>query len=334
MAARNRILPVFIPHLGCPHACVFCNQHEITGAAAAQAAEELNRIIGLPPVTGECELAFYGGSFTALPVERQIFYLELAGQALAAGSVSSVRLSTRPDAIDGDTLRRLRFYGVKTVEIGAQSMLDTVLKASGRGHTAEDVRAAARMIRGAGFRLVLQMMTGLPGDSDEGSLYTARELIALKPDAVRIYPAVIVKDTRLERMWREGSYREHSVEDAVRICSKILPLFEQAGTEVIRLGLNPTEELSRGGAVAGAYHPALGELVRSRILRDRAEQLLESEPCEGRNAVIRVPVRELSQMIGQKRENVDWLKERFALQNLRVLSDPHAEMNTLKLQLT
>jgi histone acetyltransferase (RNA polymerase elongator complex component) len=322
MSARNRIYPVFIPHLGCPHACVFCNQHEITGAAAEEALRKLNSLTENPPQGAAYELAFYGGSFTAIPEAQQQRYLEAAGRARDCGAVSSIRLSTRPDAITPEILERLKQYGVGTVELGAQSMQDRVLRASGRGHSAEDVRRASAMIREAGLSLVLQMMTGLPGDDDNGAVDTAVHLVALQPDAVRIYPTVIVRGTELERLWRRGMYQEHTVEDAVRVCARLLPLFQAAGIPVIRLGLNPTDELSGGAALAGAYHPALGELVRSRVLRNRAERQLAEMNCEGEAVTIRVPEKKLSQMLGQKRCNVIWLKERFHPAVLEVCPDP------------
>ena len=178
------------------------------------------------------------------------------------------------------------------------------------------------MIHEAGLSLVLQMMTGLPGDNDDGAVDTARQLIALKPEAVRIYPTVIVRGTELERLWRRGIYQEHTVEDAVRVCARLLPLFEAAAIPVIRLGLNPTDELSGGAALAGAYHPALGELVRSRVLRNRAERQLAEMNCEGESVTIRVPEKLLSQMLGQKRCNVIWLKEHFLLTALEICPDP------------
>ena len=185
-------------------------------------------------------------------------------------------------------------------------MDEEVLSLSGRGHTADDVKRASRQIRAAGFRLILQMMTGLPGDTPEKDMETARQLIALRPDGVRIYPTVIVRDTALFELWRRGLYREHTVEDAVEICSRLLPLFDGAGIPVIRLGLNPTEELSGGAAAGGAYHPALGELVKSRILYHRALELLT--PYAGaRRAVLAVSAQRLSQMIGQHRQNLNAL---------------------------
>lgn len=317
------MLPVFVPHLGCPHHCVFCNQSRISGEEQPADAETVRRLLdeaGEDP-TGKRQLAFYGGSFTAIPAAQQIELLNAAREGVERGLIASIRLSTRPDAIDGTVLERLRSFGVRTVELGAQSMDEEVLRLSGRGHSAEDVRRAARLVKAAGFELILQMMTGLPGDTDEKSVRTAEELIRLRPDGVRIYPTVIVRDTALYKLWRRGLYREHGVEDAVRVCAKLLPLFEEAGVPVIRLGLNPTEELSGGAAVAGAYHPALGELVRSRVLREQAAKLLEGvEP--GSEAVFSVPQRLLSQFVGQHRQNVAALQRQFSLSELRVEADP------------
>jgi len=322
MSARASIIPVFVPHLGCPHACVFCNQRRISGAekpATAETVREALRLAETIPCEGARELAFYGGSFTAIPAAQQIELLSAAKEALDAGLIRSIRLSTRPDAIDETILDRLRTYGVETIELGAQSMDDEVLRASHRGHTAGDVFRAAAMVKEAGFRLILQMMTGLPGDSPGKCVETARRIIKCRPDGVRIYPTVIVKDTELCERWLAGEYREHTVEDAVRICARIVPLFERAGIPVIRLGLNPTEELSGSAAVAGAYHPALGELVKSRMLYNRAEKLLEGiRP--GSKVILEVQPEQLSQMIGQHRQNITGLTERFALAELKVRS--------------
>ncbi|MBR0161489.1 MAG: radical SAM protein [Oscillospiraceae bacterium] len=318
MSARKTIYPVFVPHLGCPYACVFCNQREITGREASEAMEELNELFRRG--SGDAELAFYGGSFTAIPPREQECYLEKAARLMESGVITSIRLSTRPDAVDGETISRLKEYGVQTVELGAQSMCDRVLLTSGRGHCAQDVRDASVLIKRAGLKLVLQMMTGLPGDDEAGAEYTARELCRLGPDAVRIYPTVVVRGTQLEKLWRDGLYREHTVEEAVTTCAKILPIFEAEGIPVIRLGLNPTKELSEGAALAGAYHPALGELVRSRMLRNQAEKLLIDSGCEGKTVRIMTPPQIFSQMIGQKKCNLSWLTERFSLHDISVRS--------------
>ena len=327
MSARASIIPVFVPHWGCPHACVFCNQRSITGQRENATAEDVQQAImtaaAFLPKGEKRQLAFYGGSFTAIPAKEQEALLEAAQSYLARGEISSIRLSTRPDAIDEETLARLRRFGVETVELGAQSMDEEVLRLAGRGHTAADVERASRLIREAGFSLVLQMMTGLPGDTPEKDLETARRLIACKPDGVRIYPTVIVRGTALHELWRAGKYREHTVEDAVEVCARLLPLFERAGIEVLRVGLNPTEELSGGEAAAGAYHPALGELVRSRIYCSRAEELLAGI-APGSRVTLTVGKGKTSQMTGQHRQNLDYLKARFALREIRVRENPAA----------
>ena len=325
MSARESIIPVFVPHLGCPNDCVFCNQRRISGSVAPATAEDvvsaIENALRLTPPGTRRQLAFYGGSFTAIPVAEQESLLGAAAPYLERGDIASLRLSTRPDAIDGAVLRRLRSYGVETIELGAQSMSERVLALSGRGHTAADVEDAARAVKGAGFRLILQMMTGLPGADDESDVESARRIAALGPDGVRVYPTVIVRDTALCDLWRAGRYKEHTGEDAVRVCARILPVFEQAGIPVIRLGLNPTEDLSGGDAVGGAYHPALGELVKSRIMRDRAEKIL-SGAKRGEQAVLRVNPRLMSQLVGQHGANRAYLIERFGLSGLRIVRDP------------
>ena len=329
MTPRNRIIPIFVPHAGCPNMCVFCDQKRISGSLFPASGQTVTETLAPLPDGAGYELAFYGGSFTAIPASRQEELLSAAQPARARGAIRAIRVSTRPDAVDAETTERLRRWGVETVELGAQSMSDAVLSASGRGHTAGDTCRAAALLKDAGFKVILQMMTGLPGSSPELDLFTAREIIALAPDGVRIYPTVIIRGTRLEEMWRSGEYREHTVEDAVRLCADILPLFERAGISVIRLGLNPSDELSGGEAVAGAYHPALGELVRSEILRRRAEQLLTGVK-PGSSAVILVPQNRLSAMIGRHRCNVTALERAFSLKKLAVSG---ADVDDIQLQI-
>lgn len=324
MSARESIIPVFVPHLGCPNDCVFCNQRRISGsvtpATPQDVVEAIERAKTLTGPETRRQLAFYGGSFTAIPVSEQEALLDAAGPYLESGEIVSLRLSTRPDAIDAATLKRLKAYGVETIELGAQSMSERVLALSGRGHTAQDVEDASAQVKAAGFKLILQMMTGLPGADGESDVESARRIAALKPDGVRVYPTVIVRDTALYDLWKAGRYKEHTVEDAVRVCAKILPIFEEAHIPVIRLGLNPTEDLSGGDAVGGAYHPALGELVKSRIMREKAEALLEGA-LPGSEAVLRVNPRLMSQLVGQHGANRAYLTERFALKRLRIVPD-------------
>lgn len=321
MSARESIVPVFVPHLGCPNDCVFCNQRRISGSQQAASAltvkQAMENAAALPLNGAKRQLAFYGGSFTAIPVETQRELLDAAKEYMDKGQLHSIRLSTRPDAIDEAILKRLGEYGVETIELGAQSMDEQVLLLSGRGHTATDVEKASRLIKQAGFKLILQMMTGLPGDTREKSIETARRIIALEPDGVRIYPTVIVRDTALYDLWQAGLYREHSVEEAVEVCAELLPLFEQAGIPVIRLGLNPTDELSGGAAAAGAYHPALGELVKSRIMYGRAKAVLKGTAPSSR-VILSVHKSRISQMTGQRRQNIERLCADFGLKELKI----------------
>ena len=322
MSARECVIPLFVPHQGCPHQCVFCDQRRISGSeenvTAATVMNAIKTAAALPRNGAKRQLAFYGGSFTAIPAARQEELLGAAKEAMDRGEIDAIRLSTRPDAIDGEVLARLRRFGVETVELGAQSMDDEVLRLSGRGHTAEDVECAAEAVRTAGFRLILQMMTGLPGDSDEKDMETARRIIALRPDGVRIYPTVVVRGTELWEMWNRCEYPAHTVEDAVRVCAKLLPLFEEAEIPVIRLGLNPTEKLSGGEAAAGAYHPALGELVKSRVMLEKARGLLKGVDPDSA-VLLSTAERSLSQVTGQKKENLRRLKDEYALREIKIV---------------
>ena len=323
--ARRGVYPIFIPHLGCPNECVFCDQRRISGSPLPVAARDVTETLSALRESGGrgLELAFYGGSFTAVPVPEQEALLEAAQPFLADGTLCAIRLSTRPDAVDEEALRRLFRYGVKTVELGAQSMSDRVLAASGRGHTAADTARAARLVKDAGLALILQMMTGLPGSDADSDIETAQRLIALRPDGVRIYPTVIVRGTALEALWKSGRYREHTVADAVDVCAELVPLFEAAGVPVIRLGLNPTEELSDGAAVGGAYHPALGELVRSELLLRQARALLGGVPS-GASVTLRVRPDRVSAMTGQHRHNIDVLTRELGAACVRVFPDEAA----------
>jgi len=322
MSARQTIIPVFVPHVGCPNDCVFCNQRRISGKVRPITPEEVSCAIeqgaAITPDGVKRQLAFYGGSFTAIPVSAQERLLRAVQPYLQDGTIASIRLSTRPDAIDEEILHMLQKYGVKTIELGAQSMDDTVLVKSGRGHNALQVEQAAKLVKQQGFELILQMMTGLPGDEDgAAALMTAEKLAALQPDGVRIYPTVIVRDTALYDLWMSGDYREHTVEAAVEICAQIVPIFEAAGIPVIRLGLNPTEELSNGDAAGGAYHPALGELVKSRMMLNKARVLL-AEAMPASSVVLEVGKGKTSQMIGQHRCNVLALTKEFSLKQIKI----------------
>lgn len=322
MTPKRSIIPVFVPHLGCPHMCVFCNQNRISGESEPATAEKVKFTIeeALVKIPDEYEktVAFYGGSFTAIPVKDQEELLGAVQPYLKSGIISGIRLSTRPDCIDDVVLERLKRYGVKTIELGVQSMSEEVLITSGRGHTAEDAAIASKLVKSAGFELILQQMTGLPEDTPDRSVYTARRFIALKPDGVRIYPTVIVKDTELYDLWIQGKYKEHTVEEAVDLCSVLFLMYREAEIPVIRLGLNPTDDLSGGSAVGGAYHPALGELVEGRIFLKKELELI-SEADRGENVVFGVPKGQVSKAVGQKKCNINYITDKYGIKNVKII---------------
>ncbi len=328
MPVKRNIIPVFIPHLGCPHDCVFCNQRKISGQTKPATPESVSGEIRsglLKAPNGDTQVAFYGGSFTAIPAAEQEALLGAALPFLHSGAISSLRVSTRPDAIDGGVIERLRRCGVKTVELGVQSMDETVLKMSNRGHTAEDAEKAAKMLKAAGFELILQMMTGLPGDTLEKSLYTACSLAALAPDGVRIYPTVIIKDTRLFEMAKSGEYCEHTVDEAVSWCAEILEVFKRENIPVIRLGLNPTDDLSAGEAVGGAYHPALGELVYAEMCFNAEKKLIGDDARDAAYVEFEVPRGRMSQAVGQHGKNRRRLHEQYNIKQVKFVESPASD---------
>lgn len=320
--ARNRIIPIFVPHWGCPHQCVFCDQRAISGQRRPVTAEDVTRqlIEALPRSGDGVEAAFYGGSFTAIPAAQQQALLDAAAPFLQTGQLRSIRVSTRPDAITPEALERLKQGGVTTVELGCQSLDNAVLAASGRGHGREAVAPAVALLRQYGFSVILQMMTGLPLQSRESALETAEALAALQPDGVRLYPAVVVRGTELARLYERGEYRPQSLEEAAALGAELMEIFLAHSIPVLRIGLQPSEELEQS-VLAGPYHPALGELVKSRVYRNRAEKLLEPLP-PGRDVVLAVAANRVSLMTGQKRSNLEWLRQRYGLRRLQIVTAP------------
>ena len=272
MRFRHFTIPVFIPEEACPNRCVFCNQYRIAGAACAPSVEEVvakvNEHLLTIPTGSEVEIGFFGGNFTGIPPREQEDYLASVQHFVAADRVQGIRLSTRPDYINAEILKMLKRYHVKTIELGAQSLDDSVLKLAGRGHTVAQVQEAAEMINKAGFKLGLQMMVGLPGDTAELSLSTAREIIRLGTENTRIYPTLVIKNTDLENLFTEGKYRPLTIEEAVERVADIVPLFVDAGVKILRIGLHPSEGLlDHTSLVAGPFHVAFGEMVFSEIWR-------------------------------------------------------------------
>ncbi|HLC18423.1 MAG TPA: radical SAM protein [Thermodesulfobacteriota bacterium] len=265
---RRLIIPIFIPFGGCPHRCVFCDQEGITGFRELPSTKEVRETIDACLATwkgagrgGSIEAAFYGGSFTALPAELQAAYLECAGEYIEKGLIHSTRLSTRPDSISEEGVELLLSYGVGTVELGAQSMSEEVLRLSGRGHTPADTVRAVEVLKSRGITVGVQFMPGLPGDTFASVLETTREVIRLSPGFVRVYPTLVVRGTPLEKMYREGRYTPWTLEEMAGVCRSVLDMLEEAGVRVARMGLQHTEELGRS-VVAGPYHPSFRDLVQ------------------------------------------------------------------------
>jgi histone acetyltransferase (RNA polymerase elongator complex component) len=268
---KSYTIPVFIPGAACPYGCIYCHQPRITGKGKAPRPEDLGEIIEprlatIPRTNSRIELGFFGGSFTGLPISVQEAYLGAVQPWLNSGRLDAIRLSTRPDLISGTGLDLLRSFHVDTIELGAQSMDDEVLRLSGRGHTAADTIRSSVMIREGGFRLGLQMMIGLPGDTRGKAFETALRFIELGASDVRVYPTLVIRGTGLEDLYCSGGYAPLSLEEAVDWSAALLILFEQADTGVIRMGLHPSGGLLTGeDLVAGPFHPSFRELVLTSI---------------------------------------------------------------------
>jgi histone acetyltransferase (RNA polymerase elongator complex component) len=261
---RRLIIPIFIPHEGCPHQCVFCNQTDITGQTSlptlTEVSETISRYLSTWRGEGPREVAFYGGSFTGLNDTLQRDYLETANAFIQRGEINALRVSTRPDYISHKKVKLLKEYGVGTVELGVQSMDDGVLRLSGRGHTAGDTVRAVDLLRAVNLTIGLQMMPGLPGDTRETIFATAREIVSLRPDFVRVYPTLVIKNTPLEKLYRRGDYRPWPMESMIEVCGKVMNLFDETRIPVIRVGLQPTVDLEES-IVAGPYHPSFRQLL-------------------------------------------------------------------------
>jgi histone acetyltransferase (RNA polymerase elongator complex component) len=322
MSRQRMIVPIFIPHQGCPYRCVFCNQNEISGAEREEDQARLDNAFStylqsrpLAELPAIREAAFYGGTFTALPVQRQEFLLSSVQCWVDRGYIQSLRLSTHPGAVDAGALALLDNYSVKTIELGVQSTDPEVLRRSGRGDTPESLSQSVHLIRDKGYRLGLQLMLGLPGDSEDIFHQSVSDTLQFKPDFVRIYPALVVRGTALYEMYQKGEYVPWSLERAVNALKGAVKRFEEAGISVIRLGLHPEPSLL-AYIVDGPHHPALRSLVESRICFDTLSDLLSRQAVLPERVTFRVPLRKVSNYTGHRKENVLMLKEKFAIKEL------------------
>lgn len=317
---RHYNIPIFVPHLGCPQNCTFCNQQKISGETKQVTGKDVKNTIEEYLKSfkedGEIEVAFFGGSFTGIPVQKQEELLKAAFEYVKSGKVNSIRCSTRPDYIDKETLKRLKKYGVKTIELGVQSADNYILNKCKRGHTFEDVKKASKLVRRHGFILGHQIMVGLPDSTKIDELNTAKACSKLKPKIVRIYPVLVIKGTKLEKDYNNGEYDPLSIMQAVETCKELCEFFKKKHINVIRIGLQNTDSISSpdnigSEVVAGPYHEAFGQLVEGAIWYDRILEKIKAFNAKVKEAEIRINPEDVNNVVGHKRENVIKLKELY-----------------------
>ncbi|MDD2401145.1 MAG: radical SAM protein [Clostridia bacterium] len=320
------IIPFFIPHAGCPFTCVFCNQWEISGEKDEVKAEDIDKSVEeylkrarIWPGR-QIEIAYFGGTFTAIPVDKQIALLEAAAEQKKKGRIKGIRLSTRPDCINEEILERLLAYGVTTVELGAQSLVDEVLEKTHRGHSVEDIVKATRLLRKYPFQVGYQLMLGLPGDTNASARLTGERAVELAPDIIRIYPTLVLKGTTLARWYAQGKYAPWTLERAVEMAAYWLGLFSLHHIPVIRMGLNPTENISpERDLLAGPYHSAFGELVENSLMLKQIVSAFEKEDFKKDSKItILCNSRSCSKVIGQKRCNFEYIKEKYGFSKISI----------------
>lgn len=339
---KQYIIPIFVPHLGCPNDCVFCNQKSISGQSNQVTKDDVKKIIDehLKYINQEAkvEVAFFGGSFTAIDKEKQIELLSAAYEYIKAKKVKEIRISTRPDFIDKETLKMLKKYKVKTIELGVQSANDYILKKAGRGHTFEDVKKASKLIKLYRFNLGHQMMVGLPESTPLDEINTAKQLVKLKPKIMRIYPVLVLKNTKLEKEYIEGKYKPLTVVQAVETCKELVKIFVKNHIEVIRIGLQPTDTITdpqneKSEVIAGPFHPAFRQLVEAGMWKDVIVEKIKKLNTKVREVEITVNPIDVNNVIGQNRDNIKDLKELYDV-DLIVKSDKKIKQGKSNIEIT
>ncbi len=321
MKRAHRVIPIFIPERACPHRCVYCNQFAIAGQSAmptpAEAQRTIEQHLATMPAEAEKRIAFFGGSFTGMPIEEQTRYLQVAQPNLQSGTISGIQLSTRPDYITPEILANLRAHGVTLIELGAQSLDDEILRRAGRGHTVQQVADASRMILDGGFQLGLQMMIGLPGDTPELALRTAQRIHEFGATCTRIYPTLVVQQTALARLYESGRYQPLTLEQAVTWTKALYRYFTIKGITILRVGLHPSEGLLSGQEyLAGPFHVSFKELVLTALWRDRIAEATQGDTS--RAITLEVPASEINYAVGYQSAN----KRAFPKVTFKVVRDP------------
>lgn len=341
--SKEYVIPVFVPHLGCPNDCIFCNQKSISGQKKSLTKEDAKKTIdyfleNIKDKDAKKEIAFFGGSFTGIDVKQQEELLQIAYEYIKNGQVDSIRISTRPDYINKEILKRLKKYKVKTIELGVQSANDYILGRANRGHTFKDVVKASKLIRWYGFDLGHQMMVGLPESSRIDEINTAKSLIKLRPKMVRIYPVLVIKGTRLEKEYNDGTYEPLSVVQAVETCKQLVKMFNDKKIDVIRVGLQNTEEICEPGSnqsevVAGPFHPAFRQLVESGLWYDAIVEKIKKLNVKVKEVEVTVNPIDANNVIGHKRENIKKLQELYEV-DLKVKQDENVKQGKSKIEIT
>jgi histone acetyltransferase (RNA polymerase elongator complex component) len=332
------IIPIFIPHRGCPHRCIFCNVQKTAGDQPERISEHAfcetvnKHLESAKPSPDRVQIAFYGGNFTGMEIREQIELLTFAGTFIKKGLVHGIRISTRPDCLDAGCLDMLRSFEVTTTEIGVQSMTDDVLNRANRGHTASDVVHAITLLKQRSFETGVHLMVGLPEDSCFSFDDTVEKIIALKPDFVRIHPTLVFEKTDLAQAYLGGTYHPLSLAAAIDLCKSALKRFEESGIPVIRLGLQTTREMETPGSIiAGPYHPAFRNLVEASLYFDMASSLLMAEPVRDKAVLFILSPKDVSSFRGQKNGNLQRIKACFGLAEIGVSVDPHQPRRSLKM---
>jgi len=312
-------IPIFVPHKGCPHDCIFCNQKRITGQTLDISTNDVINIIeenlsSINSFDGEkyVEIAFFGGSFTAIEKPLRESLCKIAYKYLKEGRVNGIRCSTRPDCIDDEILKELKEYGFTAIEIGVQSTDDKVLLKSQRGHTSDVVFYASNLIKEYGFSLGLQMMIGLLGDTYEKSIKTAKDIISLKPDCVRIYPTLVIKDTHLYDMMQNGDYTPITLDYTVKILGEILDMFYKENINVIRVGLQTTDEVNQKN-VLGPYHPAIRELAEGELFKNKIEKYIIDKSLKDTNLIVFANLKSISKISGHNKKNSKYFYQKYKI---------------------
>lgn len=339
---KEYIIPIFVPHLGCPNSCTFCNQKTISGQAKQVTAKEVKETIeyylsNFKDDNKYVEVAFFGGSFTGIEEEVQEELLQAAFEFIKQKKVNSIRISTRPDYIDKKILKRLKKYKVKTIELGVQSTNDYILARCQRGHTFEDVKKASKLIRRKHFILGHQMMVGLPESTKLDEINTTKSLIKLKPKIVRIYPVLVIKGTKLEEEYRNNEYIPLTVNQAVERCKEIVTLFNKKNIRVIRIGLQNTNTIDEPGhneseVVAGPYHPAFRQLVESSMWYDSVVEEIKQFNTKVKLVQVRANPVNINNIIGHKKENIEKLNQIYDVE-VKVVADEKIKRGHFKVEI-